>query len=195
MNPLPDRRLFCVIGAPGSGKTTIARLVSRDQRDRIGHYSVGELLRQEITRDSEAGRRARACVERGKLVPLDVVMQMLGAAITSDRRPCLLIDGFPRNLEQALALDEWLAGQPSLMLAAVIEVVVSEATARERALSRARGSDDRPDVFRERMRVYLESLSAVEDYYKARDILVRIDGEREVGEVVAAMRAVLMAGD
>ena len=195
MNSLPDRRLFCVIGAPGSGKTTIARLVSRDQRDRIGHYSVGELLRREITHDSEAGRRARACVERGQLVPLDIVMQILGAAIASDRRPCLLVDGFPRSLEQALALDEWLAGQSFLTLAAVIEVVVSEATARERALSRARGSDDRPEVFRERMQAYLEFLSALEDYYETRGILVRIDGEQAVDEVVAAMQAVLMAGD
>ncbi len=193
MNRPAPRRLFLVIGAPGSGKTTAAMQVAQRHRRRLAYHSMGELLRREMAAGSEVGQRVREYVEQGRLVPLAIVMEVFATAVLAGRQPLVMIDGFPRSVEQAKALDEWLGQEPGLMLAAVIEVVVSQATAAARVRSRGRGADDHLAVFHRRMREYLQVLPSLEAFYARRGLLVKIDGESTAPEVAAALEAVVLA--
>ena len=96
----------------------------------------------------------------------------------------MLIDGYPRSIEQMQALHTKLAEQTEVELVKVIEVSVSEQVAKDRVLGRARGADDDVEVFNNRMRVFLEPLAEIRAFYGARDLLHTINGERTIEEIV-----------
>ncbi len=181
------KKLFLIIGAPGSGKTTDAEIIAKKHSDRIVHYSTGELLRDEVKKGTPLGATIASYVDNGKLVPLDIVMDTIIGAIKSSDKDVIIIDGFPRSVEQMKALNEILAQNPDIKLEAVIEVVVSEETAKERVLGRGRGADDNEEVFKNRMKVYLEPLPEIEKFYEQKGLLVKIDGERTIEEIVKDM--------
>ena len=181
------KKLFLIIGAPGSGKTTDAQIIAKRNSDTIVHYSTGELLREEVKKGTTLGATISSYVDNGKLVPLDIVIDTIVNAIKNSDKDVIIIDGFPRSVEQMESLDEILAKNPDIKLEAVIEVVVSEETARERVLGRARGADDNIEVFNNRMKVYLEPLEDIEKFYGEKGILEKIDGERSIEEIVDEM--------
>ena len=181
------KKLFLIIGAPGSGKTTDAQIIAERNPDKIIHYSTGDLLREEVASGSELGREIKSYIDNGKLVPLNIVINTIKNAILKADKPVILIDGFPRSVEQMKALDEMLKESPDIELVEVIEVVVSEDVARDRVLGRARGADDNEEVFNNRMKVYLEPLNDIEKFYEAQNKLVKINGERTIEEIVADM--------
>ncbi len=181
------KKLFLIIGAPGSGKTTDAHLISERHPKKIAHYSTGDLLRAEVASGSELGKMIDSYISNGNLVPLEVVINTVVSAIKNSPRDVILIDGFPRSKEQMVTLDEVLSKEDSVILESVIEVDVSETVARDRVLGRARGADDNEVVFNNRMRVYTEPLADIQSFYKAKDLLKVINGERGIEEIVDDM--------
>ncbi|PAF49886.1 adenylate kinase [Helicobacter sp. 12S02232-10] len=181
------KKLFLIIGAPGSGKTTDAQLIAQHHNDRIVHYSTGDLLRAEVASGSERGRLIENFTSKGNLVPLDIVVETIVTAIKNAPKDVIIIDGYPRSVEQMESLDKVLKLQNDVQLLSVIEVDVSEIVARERVLGRARGADDNTEVFNNRMKVYQTPLKEIQDFYSKMGILKRINGERSIEEIVKEM--------
>lgn len=183
------KKLFLIIGAPGSGKTTDAQIIARDNADSIVHYSTGDLLREEVASGSEYGKTIDSFISKGNLVPLDIVVGTIINAIANAPKDVIIIDGYPRSIEQMEALDEKLKAQNQVQLVSVIEVEVSESVARERVLGRARGADDNVEVFNNRMLVYLTPLKDIETFYSKQKVLHKINGERMIEEIVSEMES------
>ncbi|QCT94640.1 adenylate kinase [Caminibacter mediatlanticus TB-2] len=185
------KKLFLIIGAPGSGKTTDAELIAKRNSDKIVHYSTGDLLRAEVASGSELGKKIKSYIDNGNLVPLEIVINTIKNAIEKADKDIVLIDGFPRSVEQMKALDEMLKTNPNIDLVSVIEVVVSEEVARNRVLGRARGADDNVEVFNNRMKVFLEPLKDIEEFYEKQNKLIKINGERTIEEIVDEMEKII----
>ncbi len=185
------KKLFLIIGAPGSGKTTDAELIAKRNSDKIVHYSTGDLLRAEVASGSELGQTIKSYIDNGNLVPLEIVINTIKSAIEKADKDIVLIDGFPRSVEQMKALDEMLKNTDEIELVSVIEVEVSEEVARERVLGRARGADDNEEVFNNRMKVFTEPLKDIQEFYTAQNKLIKINGERTIEEIVDEMEQII----
>ena len=183
------KKLFLIIGAPGSGKTTDAQNIANNNSDLIVHRSTGDLLREEVAKESELGKTIDKYISKGNLVPLEIVVNTILVALKNAPKDIVLIDGYPRSVEQMKALDDVLKSQDDVKLINVIEVVVSEQTASDRVLGRARGSDDNVEVFKNRMKVYIEPLKEIQDFYNKMGILKKIDGERSIQDIVNEMES------
>ncbi len=174
------------LGPPGSGKGTQAKLLAA--RLNVPAISTGDMLREAVRQGSPLGRRARAIMESGELVPDDVVIGLIRERIAApDARRGFLLDGFPRTIEQAEALDRLLAGNGG-GLDAVINLSVPEGTLLERTLGRAAlegRADDRPETVAERLRVYREKSEPLVSRYRAAGLLTDVDGSGEISEVAS----------
>jgi adenylate kinase len=185
------KKLFLIIGAPGSGKTTDAQLIAEQNSDKIVHFSTGELLRNEIASGSKLGQNINSYVSNGHLCPLNIVLDTFMKALHSSDKNVILIDGYPRSIEQMSALDEILKNNKDIKLVSVIEVVVSEETAKDRVLGRARGSDDNINVFNDRMKLYSAPLKEIQEFYSKKSLLEKISGESSIEEIVSEMEKVI----
>ncbi|MDD2356934.1 MAG: adenylate kinase [Thiovulaceae bacterium] len=180
------KKLFLIIGAPGSGKTTDAELIAK-QNDEITHYSTGDMLRAEVASGSELGLEINNYITKGLIVPIKIAITTIVNAIKNAPTDIIIIDGYPRSMEQLNALDEYLRNDSSLKLSSVIEVQVSEETARDRVLGRARGADDNTEVFDNRMKVYTEPLAEIQAFYNTKNLLHVISGEGTIEEITSEM--------
>lgn len=183
------KKLFLIIGAPGSGKTTDAEIISKNNAESMAHYSTGDLLRAEVASGSERGKTIEGFTSKGNLVPLEIVIETIVGAIKASEKDIVLIDGFPRSQEQMTALDELLQKESEVELVNVIEVEVSEEVARDRVLGRARGADDNVEVFNNRMKVFTDPLADIQKFYGDKGILKKINGERTIEEIVSDMES------
>jgi len=187
------KKLFLIIGAPGSGKTTDASIIAKSNSDKIAHFSTGDLLRDEVANKSELGQTIDSYISKGNLVPLEIVVNTIISAIKKSPKNVILLDGYPRSTEQMYALDKILKNEKEIKLINVIEVKVSEDVAKDRVLGRNRGTDDNEEVFYNRMKVYIEPLSAIEAYYTANRLLQIINGERDIASIVSDMEQFIKA--
>jgi adenylate kinase len=181
------KKLFLIIGAPGSGKTTDAELIAARNSDAITHYSTGDLLRAEVAGGSERGKLIDSFISKGNIVPIEIAIETIVGAIKNAPTDIVLFDGYPRSHEQMNELDKYLAHETSVKLVSVIEVEVSEEVARDRVLGRSRGADDNNDVFNNRMKVYTDPLADIQSFYTAKELLKKINGERAIDEIVDEM--------
>ena len=188
------KKLFLIIGAPGSGKTTDAQIIAERNADSIAHYSTGEMLRKEVASGSELGKEIEGYISKGLLVPLKIVIDTIVTAIKNSDKDIVLIDGFPRSVEQMRAMDEILENEDEIDLLSVIEVRVSEKVAKERILGRAaeakpgeERSDDKEEVFYDRMKIYTDPLGEIQSFYTQKDLLKVIDAERPIEPIVDEM--------
>ncbi len=187
------KKLFLIIGAPGSGKTTDASMIA-ENNDNIVHYSTGDMLREEVGSGSKLGQEIESYISKGALVPLDIIVNTIVSAINNAPVANVLIDGYPRSTEQMTAFDALVTKEDNIELVSVIEVRVSEQVARDRILGRraeaAPGeerSDDSEEVFNDRMKIYTDPLGEIQRFYTDKALLTIISGERTLEEVVAEM--------
>ncbi len=176
-----------ILGPQGSGKGTQAQRISAEYG--IPHIATGDIIRDAIASGSELGQRVKEVYDRGELVSDELMIDLVCARLGSpDAAAGILLDGFPRTLQQAEALDAMLA-ELERELTIVLEFQVPEELAYERLLGRGR-SDDTPDTIRHR----LEAQRVPDDlvaYYRAKGILVGVHAEGSVDEVFAEVQSVL----
>jgi adenylate kinase len=178
-----------LFGPPGSGKGTQSeKLVVKYN---LKHLSTGDLLRNEINNKTPLGLEAKSLMEKGYLVPDEVVIGMISSAL--DANPAakgFLFDGFPRTAAQAEALDKLLELKGT-SIAVMLALEVSEEELVKRLLKRGQTSgrvDDTNDsVIRERIKEYNKKTTVVADYYKELNKVVMIKGEGSVDEIFAAL--------
>jgi adenylate kinase len=178
-----------LLGPPGSGKgTQAARL--HDEAGYV-HLATGDLLREAREEGTDLGRRAAEYMDRGDLVPDDLVLDIVCAAIARLDDLPILLDGFPRTIAQADALSGALDKQGRELTAAVL-VDVPDDVVIERISGRHEGrADDRPETVRERLRVYHRETEPLVGHYEQRGLLRRVDGARDPDAVHAQVQAAL----
>lgn len=199
------------LGAPGAGKGTQAGLVA--ERLGLGHLATGDILREAVRRETALGKQAKGYMEGGELVPDSLVVEMVVDRLSEpDVSGGAVLDGFPRNIAQAEALDEALA-QRGAKVDLAVYLKVPEAALISRLAGRwecgvcrtpyhevtkppktpgvcdlcggalVQRADDKPETVRKRLRVYFEQTAPLLDYYRQRGVLADVDGEQPIPEV------------
>lgn len=176
------------IGPPGAGKGTQAqRLV---ETCRIAHLSTGDMLRAARDAGTEVGQQAETYMSAGRLVPDEIIVAVIAERLAQpDCQEGYLLDGFPRTIAQAEALDGMLV-EKGTPLDVVLELQVPEGELFERLAGRGR-ADDTPEVIRQRLVAYREQTEPLLQYYGKRDLLRGIDGVGTVDEIFERAKVVL----
>jgi len=177
-------KFIILVGPPGAGKGTQAKLLQ--ERFDLPQVSTGDLFRYNLQNETDLGKLARTYMDRGELVPDEVTVAMVKLRLSQD--DCAggaILDGFPRTLAQAEALDELLAD-----LGGKIDVVpsieVPQDVLVERLLKRAileGRADDNEETIRTRMQVYEDQTKPLLDYYGEKGLVVPVDGQQAIDEV------------
>ncbi|MDX1963740.1 MAG: adenylate kinase [Pirellulales bacterium] len=176
------------IGPPGAGKGTQSQRLLRYLG--IPHVSTGDLLREAVRLHTPEGLLAEKYMNEGHLVPDPIMIKLVGQRLDQpDCRVGCLLDGFPRTLGQAQALDEYLLGH-QIPLHVVLELRVNEEVLIQRLAGRGR-VDDEPAVIRQRFHTYRERTEPLLDYYRQRGLLETINGIGTTDEVFERIRAAL----
>jgi adenylate kinase len=181
-----------VLGPQGSGKGTQAARISADHG--IPHVSTGEMFRAAIVAGTDLGRAVEPILASGELVPDELTVALIRERLSQpDAADGFVLDGFPRNLAQAEALDAMLA-EIGKTLDAVLFFDIPDEIATERLALRAaeeERDDDQPDVIARRLAIYHEQTEPVVERYRATGKLVPLHAGRTVGEVAAEIGAAL----
>ena len=181
-----------ILGAPGSGKGTQAKLLVEELG--VPHISTGALLRNAAKRGTELGLQAKSITDKGELVPDDIMSDMIEERLgREDMANGFILDGYPRNVSQAKSLDLMLErlGKPveeAIFIDVDPEQIIKRIARRAKEENR---SDDAATTVRNRMRVYAEQTAPVADYYAGQGLLTRVLGDGGIDEVSQRILSVL----
>ncbi|CAN7258660.1 MULTISPECIES: adenylate kinase [unclassified Devosia] len=181
-----------LLGPPGAGKGTQAKILVEAYG--IPQLSTGDILRAAIAAQTPLGLEAKAIMDRGDLVSDAIVNGIVSERIDAeDCKPGFILDGFPRTIAQAQALDDMLKAK-GIKLDAVIELTADADELVRRVIQRSKDSnrpDDNPEVIRKRLDVYQTSTAPLVDYYSRQGLVKTVDGMEAVETVTAAIKAAL----
>jgi adenylate kinase len=182
-----------LFGPPGSGKGTQSEKIV--EKFGLVHLSTGNLLRQEISDKTQLGLAAKSFMDKGQLVPDEVVIAMIASCLEKNSKAKgFLFDGFPRTVAQAEALDKLLAYRKT-SISKVLALEVSEEELVKRILKRGhtsgRSDDTDEGIIRKRFSVYRAETEAVADYYNEHGKLERIKGEGSIEDIFNALSAAI----
>ncbi len=202
-----------LLGAPGAGKGTQAQKLVAEFG--FAHISTGDLLRAAIKEGSKLGKKAKGYMDEGKLVPDELVVDLVKERLTADdAQSGFILDGFPRNTAQAVTLDSELANMGRTLDAALLvsvepDVIVKRLSSRRTCRSCGytapagvdvcprcgsemyQRDDDKPETIQHRLDVYQTQTAPLVEYYKGHSILREVDGDRPVDDVYADVKALL----
>ncbi len=208
-----------LLGPPGAGKGTQAERLQDDFQ--VPFISTGDMLRANVKQETELGKQAQSYMKTGELVPDDLIVAMVAERMQEeDARDGFILDGFPRTLEQAQALDKQLSSLGRRITATLLVDVPDEEVIRRLSGRRVcvkaghnyhvefdppkhdnvcdqdgsrliRRDDDDPDVVGNRLRVYHEQTEPLVEYYDDQGVMRRIDGTRDAADVHDHIRAVI----
>ena len=202
-----------LLGAPGAGKGTQAQKLVAEYG--LAHISTGDLLRAAIKEGSKLGMKAKGYMDEGKLVPDDLVIDLVKERLEADdAQKGFILDGFPRNTAQAVTLDSELAAMGRTLDAAllvsvepavIVERLSSRRTCRSCGYTAPAGvdtcprcggemyqrDDDKPETIQHRLDVYQSQTAPLVEYYRGHSILKEVDGDRPVDEVYADVKVLL----
>lgn len=208
-----------LLGPPGVGKGTQAKILST--LFKIPHISTGDILREAVAAGTDLGKKAKALIDSGRLVPDDIMVGIIRDVLSTDRCSAgFILDGFPRTVPQAIALTG-LLNDLKLSIDLVINMEVDDDAVVQRLGKRltcktcgriynlatdrlvdpqkcpncggvlVQREDDRPETIRKRLRIYAESTAPVKDYYKNLGLLENISASGSIEEVTASLRWLL----
>lgn len=185
-----------LFGPQGSGKGTQAKRITAEYG--IPHVSTGDMFRAAIAKGTPFGKKVEPILASGELVPDDITVGLVSERLSEpDAAPGFVLDGFPRTIAQAEALDDLLA-ELDRPLTAALELLVPDEVGIERMVRRAQEegrADDTPEAIARRLAIYHRETAPLSEYYRARGRLVGIDGTGTVDDVWAEIdRALQQAG-
>ena len=168
------------LGPPGAGKGTQAQVIS--DKHQIPHVSTGDILRSAVAQQTSLGKQAKDYMDRGELVPDALILDLIQDRLSyEDTASGWILDGFPRNVNQAAFLDELLV-KLEQNADCVLNLEVPDEVLVSRLLERKR-KDDNESTIRRRLEVYHQDTVPVIDFYQQRKTLKSIDGDRTMEEV------------
>jgi adenylate kinase len=205
-----------LLGAPGVGKGTVAQFIEKEFGFR--QVSTGDLLRKEVSEGTELGLKAKDFMEKGALVPDELVAKIIVNALKAGGKG-IVLDGFPRNLKQAELLEK-IREEKGIELDLVIDFVCNEEILIKRITSRRQCGkckeiygamkppqkegvcdscggkliqrpDDKEEVVRERFRIYNENNAGLPEFYREKGLLVEVDGAPPIPEVTSAVKKII----
>jgi len=181
-----------LLGPQGAGKGTQGKLIAAEYG--IPHVATGDILRTAIAEGTELGRKVKPIYDAGQLVPDELVIDLIRERLgEDDAREGFVLDGFPRTMRQAEALDEMLR-ETGHELDVVFELQLPDEVGRARMLRRAAEegrADDTPEAIDKRLRIYHDQTAPLVEYYRSRGHLVGIHADRPIPEVFAEIQRAL----
>lgn len=208
--------IVVLLGAPGSGKGTVAAKLAAENAE-LKHVSSGDLLRAAVAKGTEAGKAAKGYMEAGKLVPDELIARMIGDVVSENTAAkTMLLDGFPRNLEQAEMLEKMGSSVKRAVLIDVPDSIIQDRIAGRRTCPQCKAGyhvvnlppkvpgkcdqcgcdlvvrkDDNPDTVRDRLEVYHRQTEPLVRYYRDKGLLATVDGTAGVDNVAAEFLKVM----
>ena len=178
------------LGPPGAGKGTQA--VSLSKQCSVPHVSTGDILRAAVSNQTALGKQAKSYMSAGELVPDELILNLIRERLQqADANSGWILDGFPRNVAQANFLEELLK-EITQPCEAVLNLEVPDEVIVTRLVSRGR-NDDKEDVIRHRLTVYHQQTAPLIDFYRNRQLLISVDGNRPMDEVSGELEKIVQS--